>query len=308
MAGTEEQIEIDLGDMPKVEEPKAEEPTIEIIDENAPVEAVAQDDEENPQDVEKALKKLKKKVEKEKEGRLEAERRAKELEIQAQHAMNKASENDFHLVRSAIDRLNLDQDMLKAQLRDSMAIGDFDKAAEIQAAMVSNTTNLNQLERGLEEMKNAPRQPVQPQQRNTVDVDDLIGRVTPRSAEWLRKNKDALPDERSIRIMGRAHEDAVDMGIIPESDEYFSFVEGRLGIGNRKNNDTQGDDAMSGAAKVTKNRQSPPSAPVSRNPVNSEGTRPGVIRLTAAEVEAAKISGISPQEYYRLKMDDRNRN
>lgn len=308
MAGTEEQIEIDLGDMPKVEPPKAEEPTIEIIDENASPEVVAQDDDENPQDVEKALKKLKKKVEKEKEARLEAERRAKELEMQAAQAMNKASESDFHLVSSAIDRLNMDQDMLKAQLRDSMAIGDFDKAAEIQAAMVANTTNLKQLERGLEEMKNTPRQPVQPVQRNTVSVDDLIDRVTPRSAEWLRKNKDALPDERSIRIMGRAHEDAIDLGIIPESDEYFNFVEGRLGIGNRKNNDYDGDDAMSGAAKAVKNRQSPPAAPVSRNPVNSEGTRPGVIKLTAAEVEAAKISGISPQEYYRLKMQDRNRN
>jgi phage I-like protein len=65
---------------------------------------------------------------------------------------------------------------------------------------------------------------------------------------------------------------------------------------------------MSDAAKPTKSRQSPPAAPVSRTPVGSEGTRPGVIRLTADEVEAAKISGISPQEYYRLKMQDRNRN
>lgn len=308
MAGIEEQIEIDLGDMPKVEQPKAEEPQIEIVDEPVTPEMAAQQPKEEPENVEDALKKLKKKVEQEKEARLEAERRAKELEQQAQQAFNKASESDFHLVSSAIDRLSMDQDMLKAQLRDSMAIGDFDRAAEIQAAMVSNTTNLKQLERGLEEMKNAPRQPVQPVQRNTVTVDDLIDKVTPRSADWLRQNKDALPDERSIRIMGRAHEDAIDMGIIPESDDYFRFVEDRLGIGNKKSNDYQEYDAMSDAAKPTKTRQSPPAAPVSRNPVNSEGNRPGVIKLTAAEVEAAKISGISPQEYYRLKMQDRNRN
>ena len=93
-------------------------------------------------------------------------------------------------------------------------------------------------------MKNAPRQPVQPVQRNTVTVDDLIDKVTPRSAEWLRNNKDALPDERSIRIMGRAHEDAIDMGIIPESDEYFSFVESRLGVGKQKPSADQDYDAM----------------------------------------------------------------
>jgi hypothetical protein len=30
--------------------------------------------------------------------------------------------------------------------------------------------------------------------------------------------------------------------------------------------------------------------------------------LTQEQVEAAKISGISPQEYYKLMMQDRNRN
>ena len=106
--------------------------------------------------------------------------------------------------------------------------------------------------------------------------------------------------------MARAHEDAVDHGMIPESDQYFRFVENRLGIGSNRDS-YDGDDAMSGASKATKNRQSPPSAPVSRQPVDSQ-TRPGTIRLTQEQVEAAKISGISPQEYYKLMMQDRNRN
>lgn len=306
MDNKDPQMEIDLGDTPKVETKVEQEPILEIIDEQPAETPVveAQDDEDDPKDVEKALKKLKKRVEKEKEGRLEAERRAKELEVQAAQAMNKASESDFHLVSSAIDRINIEQDILKSQLRDSMSIGDYDKAAEIQAAMMSNTTNLKQLERGLEEMKSQPRQPVQPMPRQEVTVDDLIDKVTPRSAEWLRANRDAIADTRAIRIMGRAHEDAIDNGIIPESDEYFRFVENRLGIGK---NEDRYEDATSGAAKAIKSRQSPPAAPVSRNPTNSQGNRPGVIQLTAAEVEAAKISGVTPQEYYRNKMRDQSR-
>ena len=97
------------------------------------------------------------------------------------------------------------------------------------------------------------------------------------------------------------------MGMIPESDQYFAFVENRMGINKNARNDYRDQDAMADAAKPTKSRQSPPSAPVSRQPVDSP-SRPGVIRLTADEVEAAKISGISPQDYYRLKMQDRNRN
>jgi hypothetical protein len=302
MSGTEEQIEIDLGDISKVEETKAEEPSIEIVEEGASVNepvVEAKDTKKHEKDPEQALKNLKKKLDQERMAREDAERRA-------QAAAGEVSETNMHLVANAIETVTRDQELLKGHLRDAMAIGDFDKAADIQAAMVSNTTNLKQLERGYEEMKNQPRQPVQPMARNEITVDDLINRVTPRSAEWLSKNRDAIADGRSIRIMGRAHEDAIDMGIIPESDEYFGFVESRLGIGKQESSDYRNNDAMSDAAKPMKNRQSPPSAPVSRTPADS--SRPGTIRLTAAEVEAAKISGISPQEYYRLKTQDRNRN
>jgi hypothetical protein len=191
-----------------------------------------------------------------------------------------------------------------------MEIGDFDKAAELQEMMSHNISKMSDLERGFQEMKNQRQQvqPVAPAPRsNETTVDDLIGRVTPRSAEWLKQNRDALPDQRSIRIMARAHEDAVDHGIIPESDEYFQFVENRMGINKGgRNSDNDGDGVMSGAASGTQRRSSPPSAPVSRTPAGSN-SRPGVVQLTSAEVEAARISGISPQEYYRNKMKEQNR-
>jgi hypothetical protein len=302
MDNKDQQMEIDLGDTPKVEAKVEEDPVIEIIDENASETPVVEArgpaktkvvDEKDP---EEALKTLQKKLDSERKAREEAERRA-------QAAAGEVSETNMHLVATAIETVSREQDMLKAQLRDAMSIGDFDKAADIQAAMVANTTNLKQLERGFEEMKNQPRQPVQPMPRQEITVDDLIDKVTPRSAEWLRSNREAIPDTRAIRIMGRAHEDAIDMGIIPESDEYFRFVEGRLGIGKQEQ---RYEDASSGAAKPVKSRQSPPSAPVSREPVGSS-SRPGTIRLTAAEVEAAKISGISPAEYYKNKLRDQNR-
>jgi hypothetical protein len=302
MDNKDEQMEIDLGDTPKVEAKVEEDPVIEIIDENAPETPVVEAKEPaktkvvDEKDPEEALKTLQKKLDSERKAREEAERRA-------QAAAGEVSETNMHLVATAIETVSREQDMLKAQLRDAMAIGDFDKAADIQAAMVANTTNLKQLERGFEEMKNQPRQPVQPMPRQEITVDDLIDKVTPRSAEWLRSNREAIPDTRAIRIMGRAHEDAIDMGIIPESDEYFRFVEGRLGIGKQEQ---RYEDASSGAAKPVKSRQSPPAAPVSREPVGAS-SRPGTIRLTAAEVEAAKISGISPAEYYKNKLRDQNR-
>jgi hypothetical protein len=216
-------------------------------------------------------------------------------------AHNEASDSNLHLVSGAIDSVRRDQEILKANLRDAMAIGDYDKAADLQEQMASNITNLRQLERGFEEMKQQPRvQPQAPQPRD-LTVDTLIEQVTPRSAEWLQRNREHLPDQRSIRVMARAHEDAVDFGIAPESDAYFQFVENRLGISSKRNSIPEVDAVMSDASQSKQRRSSPPSAPVSRNPIDSP-QRPGVIRLTPAEVEAAKISGITPLEYHENKM------
>lgn len=303
MSEGEGQMEFVLDDAPTKVESKKDEPIIEIVDQ-----AVSADDgQDKPHNVEKALKKLTKKLEKEKEARQAAEAQARKSAEYARNATIDAQDSRIHLVGGAIETMKRDDEILTAHLKNAMEIGDFDRAAEIQKTLAVNAHKMMELERGYQDLRNAPPPPpVQQAPPGEMTVDDIIQKVTPRSAEWLRENKRHLPDSRSIRIMARAHEDAIDHGMVPESDQYFRFVENRLGI-NRKQEFYDGNDAMSGAAKATKSRQSPPSAPVSRQPVDSQ-TRPGVIRLTAEQVEAAKISGISPQEYYKLMMQDRNRN
>jgi hypothetical protein len=309
MSGNEEQIEIDLGDTPKVED-QISESEIEIVDEEVDPKVEASGNKERAEDPEKALKTLQKKLEAERKAREEAERNARDAIEKAHQATVDAQDSRIHLVSGAIETLKRDDEILTAHLKQAMEIGDFDRAAEVQKAMLSNQNKMMELERGYEDMRRNPPPPPPPSQTpREVTVDDLINQVTPRSAEWLKKNKENIPDTRTIRIMARAHDDAVDYGIVPESDAYFNFIENRLGIGKTRQDyrSEEVDDAMSGASKAVKTRQSPPSAPVSRQPMDSP-TRPGTIRLTKEEVEAAKISGISPQEYHRLKMQDRNRN
>lgn len=299
MSDTDDQIEFKLDDAPKSETSK-DEPVIELV--NEPVLDV-EEAEKPEKDVDKALKSLNKRLEKERKARMEAEAFAREASEQARMAHNEVTDSNLHLVSGAIESVKRDQEILKAHLRDAMAIGDYDKAADLQEQMASNITNLRQLERGFEEMRQQPRmQPQAPQQRE-LSVDTLIDQVTPRSAEWLQRNRDHLPDQRSIRVMARAHEDAVDFGIVPESDAYFQFVENRLGISNKRSSIPEVDSVMSDASSAKQRRSSPPSAPVSRNPIDSP-QRPGVIRLTPEEVEAAKISGITPLQYHENKMKE----
>jgi hypothetical protein len=302
MSENEQQIEFVL-DEPANAEKASTEPVVEVVAEGE----VQKKEEPN---VQEALETLQKKLKKEEKLRKKAEQDAYEASVRAQQATTEVESNHITLVSTAIDTVKRDQEILKANLRDSLAIGDYDRAAQINDAMSMNSAKLLQLEQGFSEMKSRPRQeePV----RHADPIDELASRVTPLSAKWLKQNRDHLDDPRAIRMMGRAHEDAIDMGIQAESDEYFRFVEDRLGIGReqprqqRQEQSDESDSPFSEAASSSSRRQSPPAAPVSRSG-SAPGTRPNVVRLTPAEVEAARISGITPQEYYMNKVKEQNR-
>ena len=141
--------------------------------------------------------------------------------------------------------------------------------------------------------------PVKPVSSPSDVIEQIAAGATPKSAEWLRSSKEFLRGEREIRKMFRAHEDAIDDGLAPDSDEYFEYIEQRLGI--RKNMDeqdtkTSAESPMSAAAAPKRSVQPPP-APVSRG-----SSRPNVMRLTAAEAETASALGMTPEEYAKNKV------
>ena len=299
------QIPLNLGDELNKEANSAD-PIVEIAEEGAPL---VEAKENNVQD---SIEKLQKKLKKEEGLRKKAEKEAYESSVRANQASSEVENSNLTLVTTAIDTVRRDQEILKSNLRDSMSIGDYDKAADIQETMSMNSAKLLQLEQGFHEMKNRPKIEQQaPPQHSGDMIDDIASRVTPLSAKWIKQNRDHLEDPRSIRMMGRAHEDAVDMGIRPESDEYFRFVENRLGIGKEDTRQQQepsydNDSPLSEASSPSTRRQSPPAAPVSRTG-SAPGTRPNVVRLTQAQAEAAKISGLTEVEYYKLMIQERNR-
>jgi len=303
MADDNEQIKLDLGEEVAVEK----EPEVVLLAEDEPDPVPEKAPKKQPEVTpDAAIEELNRKLNAERQAREEAESRAREASARANQAATEVEDTHLHLVKNAIDTVRRDQEILKANIKEAWSIGDYDKAAEYQEMMSNNSAKLLQLEHGFQEMQNRPpvRQ-VAPPQPSVSPVDDLIQRVTPLSAQWLQNNRDNLRDPRSFRIMARAHEDAVDHGIIPESDDYFRFVESRLGIS--KGETAPPEVAMSSAAAPVQRRQSPPAAPVSRQPSSSSGNKPHVVKLTPEQREAARISGVSEEEYARQMIKERNR-
>jgi len=103
-----------------------------------------------------------------------------------------------------------------------------------------------------------------------------------------------LSDERMIKKMFRAHEDAVDDGVEPDSDAYFRYIEQRLGLGSKE----QDDNPMSSASKPVQRQAAPPSAPVNRE----SSSRSNTVRLTRAEADTAKMLGMTETEYAKHKI------
>ena len=288
MSGNEEQLEIDLS---VDDAAKDDHPEIQIVDDKPATRA--------EKSVDEGIEELKQKLDLERQARFEAEKRANQATEQAYRASLEVEDTNLHLVNNAIDTIKRDSSILKNQYKEAMSVGDYDRVAEIQEVLSGNAVKLSQLESGKQAMESRPQQ-AQPQPHLWVDpIENIAAQVTPASADWLRRNKDHLGNKKTIDRMFRAHEDAIDDGIIADTRQYFEFIEGRLGL--RKAVEVQEESALSGASAPTQRRVAPPSAPVTRSGTAS-GTRTNIVRLSGEEREMASMMGMTEKEYAQNKL------
>jgi hypothetical protein len=251
-------------------------------------------DDSNDTDPQRAIETLKKKLKMEQEARQDAEQRAKQAAFQVKKATHEVEDTQMHLVANAIETIKRDNEILTANYAESMRNGNFEDAARIQMALSQNSSNLKQLEDGhirmQEEARNKPATPPEPPQvlKPEQQIDQIIGQVSKPSAQWLRDNREHFADDRTINKMFRAHGDAVDDGIEPDTAEYFRYIEKRLGF----KQDEYGGSPMSSAAKPSSRQAAPPSAPVNR-----DSGRANVAHLTRAQADTAKALGMTEKEY-----------
>jgi len=293
MAGNEEQMALDMGE----NENKAEDVAVEVDVESEAPEVQAASEAKEDDDVQAQLKQLQQKLEDERRARKEAEMRARDAAEHANRAYNEVEDTNLQLVVNAIDTVRRENDVLKSHYKEALSVGDYDRAAEIQESMSSNAAKLLQLENGKAAMESKPRQP--PVKYQTDPVEDFASRVSPRSAEWIRKNPQFVTDARLQQKMIAAHNLAVADGYRPDSDEYFGFIEDTLKIRRQTQNEQveQAESPLSSASRPAP-RAAPPAAPVNR----SSSPRSSVVRLSQAEAEAAKMFGMSEKEYAQHKL------
>lgn len=264
-------------------------PEVEKVEEE-PLQAEAEPEEAVEEEVplEKGIEELRAQLQQAETARMEAERREREAVERANKHSLDARDTQLQLVTSAIDDLKRQQAVWRQQKVEALAMGDYEKVAEIDEAVFEAKTNLKQLETYKYDMENAPAPRYEAPPADPVEM--IASQLSPKSAAWVRAHPEFARDEAKKQRMVKAHEFAVSNGYVADSDDYFEYVENLLGV--RK----QEESPLSAAAAPR--RAAPVAAPVSRG---SSGAPKNGYRLTAAEKEAAAISGISEQEYIENK-------
>ena len=227
----------------------------------------------------------------EKAGRQAAEQKLHQAAREIHHARGEVEETNLQLVVNAIDTVNRDIELLSQAHTYALQSGDFDRATKIQREMSANEAKQLQLNNGREAMESAPRPP-EPQLPPVDTVEDFASRLSPRSADWVRKHPEFVRDPRLNAKMIAAHNLAVADGIPTDTDDYFASIEETLKIGSR-NVQTDTDDQH--AAKVVRRRDAAPAAaPANRG---NQSASSNVVRLSAAQREMAEMMGMKPEEY-----------
>jgi hypothetical protein len=275
----EDPIEIDLEEVQKTE--PDDEPI--IIEEEA-----AEKTERRIVEPEEGLDALKEQLERERQARAEAERRAQEATTSAYYANNEVQDSNFQLVNNAIDTIQNQNQILKSNLKAAMQNDDYDSIVEIQSIMYDNSAKLVQLEQGRQALESTPRAPA-PVFTPSDPVEALAAQLTPRSASWVRSHPEYATDQRLNQKMLAAHQLTVADGISPDTDEYFSAVERVLGFGEER-------------APAPRRQAAPPAAPVSRSGSGTGSSNPNQITLSGAEREMAELMGMTPKEYGQHKL------
>lgn len=273
----------------------AEEPAVEVSEGSSdsgaePVE------EKSP---EEALLELKARLESERRARAAAEAEAALLKSDAEKVRsvaNNAFERAYweaeRRLEASIAAANGLVNDLKRQYKDAYDSGDSDKMLEIQDKLMEAKIDLRGLVMQREALAQEKERAIQPQPVAGSDrfyiPDEVVNSLTKPTQEWIAKHPEFRTDEKFYRRAMRYHFEAIDdHNIVPDTPEYFDFLDKKLGFKS----------AEPHKAAVRGSDVSVP--PSGLGGSQREDSR--YIRLTEEEKEIADMMGMSYAKYAEHK-------
>jgi len=281
-----------------------------VSEKSAKIETVKDKKEDSgPDPREKALNDLRaqyeyqrKVAEAERSARQKAEYYAQQQTQNVYYAHNQVQGSNLAIIENAISTTEQSAASAERDYAEAMAAGDYAAAAKAQRAIAQAETHLLQLHNGrsrLQEQLQEPTEGAVTAQTPTFEpqvpppppmeqVEMYAQRLTPKSAQWLREHPEAV---EKIGKLTRAHQDAIEDGITPESKEYFNYIESRLGYGQEAATAERSSRAAPQRQSVAARRPDV-SAPVtsSASAISPRSSSPNSMILDSSMVEIAILA------------------
>jgi hypothetical protein len=258
------------------------------------------DDVGNEETVEEGVAELQRKLDDAERGRREAERRADEMSRRVGQAETTAHGTQLAFIQGALDTLNTNRETLIEQYAAAMANGEFAEGGKIQARMADEAAQKIELERGKSALESQRPAAPRPMASEADKLEAYTKTLQPRAAAWIRAHPEYVLDPRKNQQMLSQHYAALSAGHEEGGDAYFTFIEGGLRPTRERAPAPEKEiDPTAGAAKETQRRdvQPSPAAP------SRGGSRS--VRLDARQQEAARISGMTDEEYAKIMERER---
>lgn len=230
------------------------------------------------------------------------EQRGRDLDAAIQRANERDAENatlkkttyesQGESIASSIAAATAMAQSAQNDLEKAFELGDFKGQADATNRLSKANTDLARLEDGKVELEQRAAQVAEVKPVKTNDPLENFN-LPDRAKTWLRQHESYLTDPRKNAKLQSLHWDVLDEGHEPYSQDYFESLEQHLGLRQKEqivNKEDQDDEPQTRGRIV--------SAPVSREvPTGSSGERNSRVTLSAAQLDAAKIAGITPKEY-----------
>lgn len=139
--------------------------------------------------------------------------------------------NQLDTIENGISQVESDIAQAERALAAAFDAGDGAAVARAQRAIARGEAHLLQLGEARDSLKSGRRQPPteQPPTRRApadpIEAAIAAGRMSQRSAEWIRAHPDCITDPKKNARMLAAHHAAMADGIAVDSDEYFEAIE-----------------------------------------------------------------------------------
>ena len=202
------------------------------------------------------------------------------------------------LINQVKERAALAVDQAKQQYRKAYEEGDTDNVVAAQEALTKATAELTEADRYAQSMSNQPApqqetwQPPQPAQQ-PVQQPVQQRQIDPEAQQWATKNPWFMREgyEEMTSLAYGKHASLVKQGVLPNTPEYFKQIDETV---RRAFPDHDWQDG-----NVPQARTSPASqpsqvvAPTTRN----NGAKPRTVRLSATQRSLAKRLGLTDEQY-----------